>query len=71
MSPSPPALFQNAHDIAISGNAQLNVAGRDFIVNYESRSSAPAGMLKFMLYSSILPTLSTTTSAPRLTSACQ
>ncbi|KIJ94675.1 hypothetical protein K443DRAFT_683576 [Laccaria amethystina LaAM-08-1] len=43
MSPSPPALFQKAHDFTISEDAQFNVAGRDVIV-YGSRSSAPAAL---------------------------
>ena len=63
--PSPPPLFQNAHDTTISGNAHLNVAGRDIIV-YGSQSSARAGTSKFILYSSILPKLSMTSSTPRL-----
>ncbi|KIJ92215.1 hypothetical protein K443DRAFT_650319 [Laccaria amethystina LaAM-08-1] len=45
MSPSPPALFQNAHDTNISGNPQFNTAGRDIVVNvHESRSSARAAL---------------------------
>ena len=65
MSPSPPSLFQNAHDTTVSGNAHLNVGGRDIIV-YGSQSSARAGTSKFMLYSSILPKLSMTSSTLRL-----
>ena len=65
-SPRPPPLFQEVHGTTISGHAHFNVGERDITV-YGSQSSARAGTSRFILYSSILPKLSMTSSTPRLT----